>query len=120
MATLSQICSLIDVRFLLLWAGKEPAPKKPKVEGQGGGKGGGFSQPLLLSQPLRAFLGCPETELPRCEVVKRMWAYIKEHQLQVWFRIQACVAGLGCGLVTLPDNVGHANAGSYFQEADLM
>ena len=63
--------------------GKEPVPKKPKVEGQPGVKGGGFSQPLPISHALRSFLGCEESGLPRCEVVKRMWAYIKEKNLQV-------------------------------------
>eukprot|EP00475_Leptophrys_vorax_P002301 TRINITY_DN11292_c0_g1_i3.p1 TRINITY_DN11292_c0_g1~~TRINITY_DN11292_c0_g1_i3.p1 ORF type:complete len:260 (-),score=38.67 TRINITY_DN11292_c0_g1_i3:325-1104(-) len=62
--------------------GEMPQPKKPK--GEGGAPGGGaFSQPLPMSPELRSFLRAKETELPRSEVVKRMWAYIKEHDLQV-------------------------------------
>lgn len=43
-------------------------------------KGNGFSKPCQLSSQLAEFMSC--NELPRTEVVKRMWAYIKEHDLQ--------------------------------------
>lgn len=61
-------------------AGDGPA-KKPKIED--GQKGGGQSQPLPLSHALRDFLNTDETSLPRAEVVKRVWDYVKEHNLQV-------------------------------------
>lgn len=41
---------------------------------------GGFGAPVSLSPDLTDFLG--ETVLPRTEVTKRMWAYIREHNLQ--------------------------------------
>ena len=44
---------------------------------------GGFATPQSLSEELRAFLGVDESEsLSRGEVVKRIWVYIREHDLQ--------------------------------------
>eukprot|EP00898_Chlorokybus_atmophyticus_P002115 jgi/Chlat1/2904/Chrsp2S04655 len=54
---------------------KESAPKKERT----GGKGG-FSKPCNLSPELQNFFG--ERQLSRPEVVKRLWAHIKEHNLQ--------------------------------------
>jgi len=54
------------------------APKKPKAKKAGGG--GGYTAPVKLSAEVADIVG--ENELPRHEVVKRMWAYIKENQLQ--------------------------------------
>ncbi|GJP55821.1 hypothetical protein CLOM_g14849 [Closterium sp. NIES-68] len=62
--------------------GEMPQPKKPKAEPGAGGSRGAFAQPLPMSPQLIRFLNCGETELPRSEVVKRVWAYIKEHDLQ--------------------------------------
>ncbi|KAM7264616.1 hypothetical protein ACFE04_002299 [Oxalis oulophora] len=45
-------------------------------------KATGFLAPLKLSDALVEFLGTGERELSRSEVVKRMWAYIKLHNLQ--------------------------------------
>ncbi|XWS41956.1 hypothetical protein CRYUN_Cryun17cG0126800 [Craigia yunnanensis] len=42
----------------------------------------GFLAPLLLSDALVKFLGTGENELTRTVVIKRMWEYIKEHNLQ--------------------------------------
>ncbi|ERN14421.1 hypothetical protein AMTR_s00033p00241730 [Amborella trichopoda] len=42
--------------------------------------GGGFSKPCGLSPELQAFMGV--SVLPRTEVVKRIWAHIREHNLQ--------------------------------------
>jgi len=42
--------------------------------------GGGFAKVCSLSPQLQEFLG--EPELPRTEVVKRIWAYIRENSLQ--------------------------------------
>eukprot|EP00249_Psilotum_nudum_P019779 c27410_g1_i2 orf=164-1117(+) len=61
----------------------EPKPKKQKTEKEGGkGRGGGILSPIPLSDALTRFLGTGESELPRAEVVKRIWDYIKGHQLQ--------------------------------------
>merc|ERR1719414_296151 len=59
------------------------APKKPKAKKKAGGgerKAGGYTAPVKLSAELADIVG--ENEIPRHEVVKRMWAYIKENQLQ--------------------------------------
>ena len=40
----------------------------------------GLSKPVKLGPELRALLG--ESELPRTEITKRLWDYIKENGLQ--------------------------------------
>eukprot|EP00270_Netrium_digitus_P011548 TRINITY_DN3680_c0_g1_i1.p1 TRINITY_DN3680_c0_g1~~TRINITY_DN3680_c0_g1_i1.p1 ORF type:complete len:303 (-),score=49.24 TRINITY_DN3680_c0_g1_i1:295-1203(-) len=61
-------------------SGESTTPaRKPK---EGGGGKSGFSAPISVSTELRKFLGCDETELSRPDVVKRMWNYIKEKNLQ--------------------------------------
>ena len=50
-------------------------PKKKRKSG-----GGGFNKSLTLSEDLAAIVGAKEA--PRHEVVKQMWAYIKENNLQ--------------------------------------
>ena len=50
----------------------QPEPKKKRKPGKGGGS--------ALSTAMAEFLGV--TELPRPQVVKAIWAYIKEHELQ--------------------------------------
>ncbi|KAI9850562.1 MAG: hypothetical protein M1838_005412 [Thelocarpon superellum] len=52
------------------------AEKKRKVN-----RSGGFHKPLTLSTPLSAFMD-GEAQLPRTEVVKRIWSYVKERDLQ--------------------------------------
>ncbi|KAI5795140.1 hypothetical protein EDC01DRAFT_73919 [Geopyxis carbonaria] len=39
-----------------------------------------FMRPLILSQELATFIG--ESQMPRPEVVKQIWAYVKKHDLQ--------------------------------------
>ncbi|KAI0449127.1 DEK C terminal domain-containing protein [Xylaria acuta] len=51
----------------------EPSPKKRKA-------GGGFQKPFNLSYPLAEL--CGESQLSRPQVVKKLWAHIKEKQLQ--------------------------------------
>ena len=47
-------------------------------------KGAGLTKPLTLSAELADVVGAKEGEkLSRPEVVKRLWAYIKEKKLQV-------------------------------------
>ncbi|KAI3803682.1 hypothetical protein L1987_31842 [Smallanthus sonchifolius] len=45
-------------------------------------KGSGFVSPLPISDKLAQFFGTGESELSRSEVVKRMWDYIKQNDLQ--------------------------------------
>jgi len=40
----------------------------------------GLNKPVKLKSDLAEFLG--ETELPRTEITKKLWAYIKENKLQ--------------------------------------
>lgn len=42
--------------------------------------GTGYTKPLKLSEDLEAVVGLKEA--PRHEVIKQMWAYIKENNLQ--------------------------------------
>lgn len=55
------------------------APKRKKKAGGGGGKNG-WTAPLKLSEELADVVG--GDFMPRHEVVKKMWAYIKENNLQ--------------------------------------
>lgn len=55
---------------------KEPAAKKPAKET--GGKG--LKAPLTPSPELAAVIG--SDPLPRTEMTKKIWDYIKEHNLQ--------------------------------------
>ncbi|CAN4081591.1 unnamed protein product [Withania somnifera] len=45
-------------------------------------KNSGILAPLQLSDALIKFLGTGESELPRSDVVKRIWEYIKQNDLQ--------------------------------------
>ncbi|MFS8033381.1 putative transcription regulator SWI/SNF-BAF60b family [Helianthus anomalus] len=58
----------------------EPKRKKKK-EGRGGG-GSGIMAPIPLSEALVKFLGTGEDALARSDVVKRIWDYIKQNNLQ--------------------------------------
>lgn len=62
----------------------EPKPKKQKTDRSGGGKGktSGFLAPCPISEQLSAFLGAEDGMVSRADAVKRMWDYIKEHNLQ--------------------------------------
>lgn len=55
---------------------------KRKEKRQRGGNSG-FLAPLQLSDALVKFLGTGESALSRADVVKRMWEYIKQNNLQV-------------------------------------
>lgn len=53
----------------------EPKGKRKKQE-----KATGYTKPLKLSEDLEAIVGTKTA--PRHEVIKQMWAYIKENNLQ--------------------------------------
>jgi chromatin remodeling complex protein RSC6 len=55
---------------------KEPAAKKPAKESSGKG----LKAPLTPSPELAAVIG--SDPLPRTEITKKIWDYIKEHKLQ--------------------------------------
>jgi len=55
-------------------------PKPKRTNKGGGGKGNGYTAPVKLSSELADIVG--GEEMPRHEVVKRMWQYIKENKLQ--------------------------------------
>ncbi|KAM3957262.1 upstream activation factor subunit spp27 homolog Non2 [Aphomia sociella] len=61
--------------------GKKDKKKAPKAKKAGGGrgKGGGYTRAYKLSPALSALMGADE--MPRHEVVKRVWAIIKEKKL---------------------------------------
>ena len=58
-------------------APKKAAPKKTATKAAGGG---GFMKELGISDALAAVIG--NKPLPRTEVTKKLWAYIKKHGLQ--------------------------------------
>ena len=45
-------------------------------------KGSGLTKPLKLSKDLKDLLGVEEEEMSRPQVVKHVWAYLKENKLQ--------------------------------------
>jgi upstream activation factor subunit UAF30 len=61
-------------------AGKAGAAKKSAAGGSGGTKGGAFMAPLQPDDVLAAVVG--KDPLPRTEVTKRVWDYIKANNLQ--------------------------------------
>lgn len=62
-------------------------PKEKRRKGASSGtdqkKAGGFLAPVPLSDALVKFIGTGESALSRSDVVKRMWEYIKQNNLQV-------------------------------------
>src|SRR5579871_3815509 len=57
------------------------AEKKVKSTGKAaGGARGGITAPVTPSPELAVIVG--EADLPRSEVVSKVWAYIKKHDLQ--------------------------------------
>jgi upstream activation factor subunit UAF30 len=61
-------------------AKKAKTTKKTTTKKKTGKAGGAFMAPLKPSQALAAVVG--EKAIPRTEVVKKLWAYIKKHKLQ--------------------------------------
>ena len=61
-------------------SGKAAASGKAAPSSAGGTKPNALQQPLQPSKELAAVVGAEP--LPRGEVVSRVWAYIKQHQLQ--------------------------------------
>lgn len=64
----SVILTVLNKKFLFLQAG-----------GGGGGKNNGYTKAYKLSPALSTLMG--EVEMPRHEVVRRVWAMIKEKNL---------------------------------------
>ncbi|RLN15674.1 hypothetical protein C2845_PM02G05980 [Panicum miliaceum] len=64
--------ALVVVRAAKSTAAAEAAPKKKRATG--------ITQPKPVSPALQAIVGAPE--IPRTEALKRLWAYIKQHNLQ--------------------------------------
>ncbi|KAK4340250.1 hypothetical protein RND71_041712 [Anisodus tanguticus] len=63
--------------------GREEALDEPKQkEKRQKGGGSGFLAPVRLSDALLKFFGIGENALPRADVIKRIWQYIKENELQ--------------------------------------
>jgi upstream activation factor subunit UAF30 len=64
------------------------APAKPKAEG-GEKRESGLTKPMTLSPALAAIVGAKKDEkLARSEIIKRLWAYLKEKKLQVMKKIR--------------------------------
>ena len=56
---------------------------KQKGGSSGSGSASGLLAPVQLSENLANFIGTGESMLSRSDVVKRMWEYIKQNNLQV-------------------------------------
>ena len=56
------------------------AAEKKATGKRAGGARGGIAAPVTPSAELAEIVG--ESDLPRSEVVSKMWAYIKKHDLQ--------------------------------------
>ncbi|KAI3665725.1 hypothetical protein L6452_44355 [Arctium lappa] len=61
---------------------EEPKRKEKRQKGAGGSGGTGILAPIPLSEALVKFLGTGENALARSDVVKRIWDYIKQNNLQ--------------------------------------
>ncbi|PON34594.1 p53 negative regulator [Parasponia andersonii] len=61
---------------------REESDEPNRKEKRQKGGNSGFLAPLRLSDSLVNFLGTGESALPRAEVIKRMWDYIKQNNLQ--------------------------------------
>lgn len=61
-------------------AKKPSSPASPEVASADDVKASAFAKPLTPSEELAQIVG--KDPLPRSEVVKRMWAYIKENDRQ--------------------------------------
>nr|DAD21379.1 TPA_asm: hypothetical protein HUJ06_022842 [Nelumbo nucifera] len=62
------------VRFVTCAASSKPATTKKREPR-------GITKPKPISPAMQALLGVPE--IPRTQALKQIWAYIKEHNLQV-------------------------------------
>ena len=59
---------------------KKAAPKKSSKRGKGGAGNPAFMKAMTPSEDLAVVVG--SAAIPRTEVVKRLWAYIRKHDLQ--------------------------------------
>lgn len=65
-----------NLRSVTISAAAKPATETKKREPRG------ITKPRRVSPEMQAFIGGP-SEIPRTEVLKEIWAYIKKHNLQV-------------------------------------
>ena len=61
-------------------AAKKAAPKKAARKKAGGAANSAFMAPVTISGELAKIVG--KDSLPRTEIVKKIWDYIKKHDLQ--------------------------------------
>nr|GEW31922.1 hypothetical protein [Tanacetum cinerariifolium] len=61
---------------------EEPKRKEKRQKGAGSSGSSGILAPIPLSEALVKFLGTGENALARSDVVKRIWDYIKQNNLQ--------------------------------------
>ncbi len=63
---------------------RAPKNEEQAAEGAAPKKVNGLTKPMTLSPALAAIVGAKKDEkLARSEIVKRLWAYLKEKNLQV-------------------------------------
>jgi chromatin remodeling complex protein RSC6 len=59
---------------------KKPARKATRAKGKGGAANSAFMKPMQPSASLAKIVG--DSAIPRSEITKRVWAYIKKNGLQ--------------------------------------
>lgn len=87
--------SVVMFKYLLMQISSIPSsltvevndPKRKEKKQKSGSSG--FLAPIPLSGALVKFLGTGESALPRSDVIKRIWDYIKQHDLQVFPQISS-------------------------------
>ncbi|KAH7575187.1 hypothetical protein JRO89_XS02G0059900 [Xanthoceras sorbifolium] len=98
---------------ILHCSGADEPNQKEKRQKKGSS---GFLAPLPLSDALMKFFGTGENVLSRADVVKRMWAYIKQNDLQT----KEKKLSWKCKAIELGSNARHLLSLTLAKQANLM
>lgn len=69
--------------FMLLMLTEQSSTKKQKVDGESGMRSFEAGPSVIISEGLANFFGVGGREMLQSEVVRRIWEYIKVHNLEV-------------------------------------
>lgn len=62
---------------------EQPVAKRQKVDVESGTQNDELATSVAISDTLANFFGVTGREMPQSEVLRRVWEYIKVHQLEV-------------------------------------